>query len=504
MNAIRPHHVPAITLTTAFEGIVESIDSDALIHGIRLNSREISAGELYVALPGTRVHGGRYANAAIAAGAVAILTDAQGAELIGNCDVPVITVEDVRAVMAKVAARIFGQPAKQLELFGVTGTNGKTTTVALLESALSSCGRRVGTIGTLGFRLAGEDLDSTRSTVTTPESPDLQALLAVMAEGNSDVVALEVSSHALKLARVDALQFTVAAFLNLGRDHLDFHSDLDDYFETKASLFTPQRTRAAVVWVDDEYGREVARRSQAAGLPTLTVGMQHAADYRLSDYRELSPLGGQATLVTPTQCVTITLALPGWHNMVDAAIAVAMAQAAGYSLTQVLPGLARAQVPGRMQALDLPGPAPTVIIDFAHTPQAVAATLDALQGFDKVITVVGCGGDRDAAKRPEMGKAAALRSDLVIITDDNPRSEDPAAIRAATHAGAVGHRAAITEVADRAQAIAFALMKASRGSVVAILGKGHEQGQQIGGSIVPFDDARVATAAWLSMEGRGR
>lgn len=502
MTAIRPDHTTAISLAEATAGLSVAGDlGRVLLKGIRHDSREVQPGELYVALPGERFHGAQFASQAIARGAVAVLTDPAGAGLVGPVAVPVLVTEALRPVMAEVSARIFGFPARQLSLFGVTGTNGKTTTVALLEAALTAAGRRVGTIGTLGFRVAGEPLTSGRSTVTTPDSPDLQALLAVMRQQDVDAVAIEVSSHAMALARVEAVQFEVTAFLNLGRDHLDFHPSLEDYFEAKASLFTPERTRAAVAWTDDEHGREVARRTARAGLPCATVATRPDADYRLSGYEAVAPLGGRARLDTPWGPVALELGLPGWHNMVDAAVALAMLQLAGVPAAVTLSGLRAAQVPGRMQALDLPEEAPTVIIDFAHTPQAVAATLEALQSFPEVITVVGCGGDRDAAKRPLMGRAAAELSDVLIITDDNPRTEDPAQIRAAVLAGSRGYRAKVIESADRSHAIALALAKGRRDSVVAILGKGHEQGQQIGDCVVAFDDAVVARAAWRQKEG---
>lgn len=317
-------------------------------------------------------------------------------------------------------------------------------------------------------------------------------------------MAIEVSSHAMAMSRADALKFEVAAFLNLGRDHLDFHHNMEEYFEAKAALFTPGHTRAAVVWIDDEHGLRIADRARRTGLPVATVGTREEADYRLAGYEPVLPLGGRAQLRTASGEVTVELALPGWHNMVDAAIAVAMLERAGIPAGTTLPGLARAQVPGRMQVLPLPEKAPTVIVDFAHTPQAVAATLDALQGFGEVITVVGCGGDRDPDKRPLMGRAAAERSDVLIITDDNPRTEDPARIRAAMLAGIGESRARVIEVGGRGGAIELALATAGHGSVVAILGKGHEQGQQIGDRIVAFDDALVALEAWRRMEGSGR
>ena len=502
---LRPESTPAIQLRDAVAGIgVTGEAGQVPVTGVCLDSRRVLPGDLYVALPGFRAHGAAFTVQAVERGAVAVLTDPEGAGEAGRAGVPVLVSDRLRPVMAEVSARVYGEPASGLELFGVTGTNGKTTTVALLEATLAATGRRVGTIGTLGFRIDGRALPSDRSTVTTPDSPDLQALLALMRQQGADAVAIEVSSHAMAMSRADALKFEVAAFLNLGRDHLDFHHSMEEYFEAKASLFTPEHARAAVVWIDDEHGRRIVDRAQAAGLPVATVGTCDEAGYRLSDYQPVAPLGGRAQLRTPSGEVTVELVLPGWHNMVDAAIAVAMLERAGIPAHVTLPGLARAQVPGRMQVLPLPEKAPTVIVDFAHTPQAVAATLDALQGFGEVITVVGCGGDRDPDKRPLMGRAAAERSDVLIITDDNPRTEDPASIRAAVLAGTGDSRARVVEAGGRGEAIELAIATAGRDSVVAILGKGHEQGQQIGDRIVAFDDAVVALEAWRRMEGSGR
>ena len=505
VSTLRPDFVSPVAIREVVAGLGISGDAGNVVTtGVCLDSRLVRPRDLYVALPGFHSHGAAFSRQAVERGAIAILTDPAGVRAAGEAGVPVLVSERLRPVMAEVSARIYGEPASGLELFGVTGTNGKTTTVALLEATLAATGRRVGTIGTLGFRLDCVALPSGRSTVTTPDSPDLQALLALMRERGAQAVAIEVSSHAMAMSRADALRFDVVAFLNLGRDHLDFHRDMEEYFEAKASLFTPEHARAAVVWIDDENGCRVADRARKAGLPVTTVGTREEADYRLMGYEPVLPLGGRARLRTASGETTVELALPGWHNMVDAAIALAMLERVGISVEDVLPGLARAQVPGRMQVLPLPEMAPTVVVDFAHTPQAVAATLDALQGFSEVITVVGCGGDRDPDKRPLMGRAAAERSDVLIITDDNPRTEDPASIRAAMLAGTADSRARIIEAGGRGGAIELALATAGRDSVVAILGKGHEQGQQIGDRIVAFDDALVALETWRRMEGSGR
>ena len=499
MAAIRPDTVRPAPLATLVAGLGLSGDTGdtSLVRDITLDSREVRPGSLWVALPGGRAHGAAFADAALEGGAAGILTDRAGASLITTADVPVCISSDLRADMGRIAARIFGHPDQRLLTLGVTGTNGKTTTVALLEAALASAGHRVGTIGTIGFRLGGVELPSSRGTVTTPEAPDLQALLAVMQDGGADAVALEVSSHALVLERITGMVLDVAGFLNLGSDHLDFHGDMDSYFEAKASLFTPGHTRAAVCWVDDDHGARIAERARSAGVRVVTVGTGPDADRRLSDWVAVPPMGGRATLHRGDDTVELCISLPGFHNMIDAAVALTMAEIAGIPVGEALAGLEGAQVPGRMQLLDLPGGAPAVVIDFAHTPQAVAASLDALrQSFDTVIAVLGCGGDRDREKRPLMGRAAAQRSDLLVVTDDNPRTEDPGSIRRAMLEGARGAGGSVVEVAGRRAAISRALAEATAGSVVAILGKGHERGQQIGHELVDFDDAVEARRAW--------
>ncbi len=500
MTAIRPQHVHAAPLTELVAGLGLSGDTDStmLITDITLDSRDVSKCALWVALPGVSAHGASFSAAALSSGVPAILTDPVGAAILADVDVPVCVSRNLRRDMGTIAARLFGNPAEQLTTMGVTGTNGKTTTVALLESALVGAGQRVGTIGTIGFRLGGGELPSARSTVTTPESPDLQALLAVMVEGGAGVAALEISSHAMALERATGMVCDVAGFLNLGMDHLDFHGDQESYFEAKASLFAPDHTRAAVCWVDDSHGARIAERARAAGLSVVTVGTGDDVDARLSNWEPVAPLGGRAVLRLHSKDTPVEIALPGVHNMIDAAVALVMADTVGFPVERTLAGLRNAQVPGRMQLLDLGDDAPSVIIDFAHTPQAVAASLDSLaSSFDNVITVLGCGGDRDREKRPLMGAAAAERSHLLVVTDDNPRTEDPGSIRAAMLAGTGQSGGEVVEVPGRGAAIAHALSRATAGSVVAILGKGHERGQQVGQDVLDFDDAVEARRAWL-------
>lgn len=507
-SALRPADRPPAPLVALVRGLgLVGEPGDTSITGVTLDSRGVRPGWLYVALPGTSTHGAAFVAQAVDAGAAAVLTDAAARLLIPLVDVPVLYADDARHAAAVVAARYFGEPSRQLTMLGVTGTNGKTTTVALLQAGLQAAGRLTGTIGTIGFRLGTREIRSTRTTVTTPESPDLQAMLAVMRERGADAVALEVSSHALALSRVDAIEFDVAGFLNLGRDHLDFHRDLNDYFEAKARLFAPGRAAVSVVWIDDPKGREIAGRVAAHGQSRLvTVGGAAGADYVLSGYTPVAPLGGRATLTRAGEALPLELTLPGEYNMIDAAVAFAMLEAVGVPAHHALAGLRSAQVPGRMQRVDLGPDAPLVVVDFAHTPQAVRAAVASLAGLGRIVTVIGCGGDRDPDKRPEMGAAAASGSDLVVITDDNPRSEDPAVIRAETLAGArralrPGSR--VIEVAGRRAAIETALRAAGADSVVAILGKGHERGQILADRVVDFDDVEEAMLVWRRLVEEG-
>jgi UDP-N-acetylmuramoyl-L-alanyl-D-glutamate--2,6-diaminopimelate ligase len=493
---LRPSGNPGTALSALLPGA-----ADVTVTGVSLDSRSIRPGDLYVALPGQATHGARFGAQAVAAGAAAVLTDADGAGQLAGIGVPVAVVADPRAEMARVAAEVYGRPGERLALYGVTGTTGKTSTTFLLAAALTAAGRQVGTIGTLGFALAGRPVASPRTTVTTPESPDLQALLAYLAEHGADTVAMEASSHALALHRVDELVFDVAAFTNLGRDHLDFHPSVEDYFQAKASLFRDGRCRAAVVNVDDEHGLRLATELRATGIPLLTTGA--GGDYRPLGRELLADGTSLVRLGTPAGEREFTLGLLGEFNVRNAATAVAVLDAAGVDLDTALPGLAGAFVPGRMQRVDLGEGAPGVVVDFAHTPESVTAALAALPPGRRIV-VLGCGGDRDQAKRGPMGAAAALGADLVVVTDDNPRSESPQAIRAAILAGA--REAAASSGADvvdgggRADAIRLALGAARPGDWVAVLGKGHETGQQLADRTVPFDDVSAVATTWAQLE----
>ena len=501
---LRPHSGHTVLLAELF--VVDPSAAATRVSGIASDSRLVAPGDLYVALPGLSRHGAEFVPQALAAGAVAVLTDPSGREAIGDPGVPVVVVSDPRQALGELAARIYGRPAQALAMFAVTGTNGKTTTTFLLDAALRAAGHRVGIVGTIGYLLNGRPLESVRTTVTTPESTVLHGLLGYLHDSGADSVVMEVSSHALVLGRADAITFDVAAFTNFGRDHLDFHGDEDSYFRAKASLFTRERTRHAVVNSDDPRGQQLIAAIRAAGevgLTTVSLA-DPAADYSASWVRTEADGRTRVGARLPGRRLEFTLSLPGDFNVSNALTALAMLDAAGVDLDAAAQGLATARVPGRMQRVELGSTAPLVYVDFAHTPQAVTAALAAIGGRRR-IAVLGCGGDRDSAKRRPMGAAAARGADVVIVTDDNPRSEDPAAIRAEVMAGALAAQAAATlpvtviDGGGRRSAIHEALALARPGDAVAILGKGHELGQEIGDRLLPFDDAAVVAEEWADL-----
>ncbi len=467
------------------------------VTGITHDSRRVADGDLYAALPGAREHGARYCRQAADAGAVAVLTDPSGREMAIRSGLPVFVVSDPRARLGAVAAWIYGHPSRRLTIIGVTGTSGKTTTTFLIESGLRAAGLRAGLIGGVQTRIDGAEF---ASRLTTPEATDLQALLAVMAERGVTGVAMEVSSHALVLGRVAGTRFDTAVFTNLSQDHLDFHETIDDYFAAKAELFTPAYSRAGVVNIDDSYGRRLAARPQIP-LTTFSASGSQAADWRASHVR--TGTDGSSFCVIGPGGVTAdaSVALPGPFNVDNALAAIVALVESGVSLADAVAGVAACQgVPGRMERVDA-GQDFTVLVDYSHKPGAVEAVLSALRQVTQgsLTIVLGCGGDRDRGKRPMMGAAAASLADTAILTNDNPRSEDPLAILAEMMSGALtvpaARRAHVIVEPDRAAAIGLAVARAGKGDVVVIAGKGHEKGQYVGATLIPFDDREVAAEA---------
>ncbi|HWJ66220.1 MAG TPA: UDP-N-acetylmuramoyl-L-alanyl-D-glutamate--2,6-diaminopimelate ligase [Nocardioides sp.] len=467
---------------------VEGVTGEGVtVSGLTLDSRRVRPGDLYAALPGSRAHGAGFTAQAAAAGAVAVLTDAAGAALARGAGLPVLVVDEPRAVLGALAAEVYGRPADVLRTIGVTGTQGKTTVTRLLDGGLLAAGVRSAVVGTVGTRIAGEEV---RTALTTPEAPDLHGLFARMRELDVTACAMEVSSHALVMGRVDGVRFDVAVFTNLGRDHLDFHTDVEDYFQAKASLFTPEHAALGLVCTDDEHGRRLAAE---APIPVRTYGLSTPADWTVADV-ELGADGSRFTVHGPDGVrVAGVVPLPGDFNVANALAAIAAAAEAGFDPQAVADGIGRSGgVPGRLEQVPT-GRDLTVVVDYAHKPDAVEAVLRTLRPVTRgrLVVVIGAGGDRDRGKRPVMGEIAARLADVVVVTDDNPRSEEPAVIRAEVLAGTREGTAEVVEVGDRRAAIAHALASAGPGDVVVVAGKGHETGQDVAGVVHPFDDREV-------------
>ncbi|MGH3544535.1 MAG: UDP-N-acetylmuramoyl-L-alanyl-D-glutamate--2,6-diaminopimelate ligase [Mycobacteriales bacterium] len=515
----RPSGLPPTPLAKLAELLGERLDSgaaadysaDATVTGVAQASSSVLPGDLYVALPGARTHGAGFGADAAVRGAAAVLTDPAGARLLAGdgVELPALVVRDPRQVVGAVAAAVYHRPSSKLRVVGITGTNGKTTTAHLVDAILTGLGETTALLGTVHTRIGEQLLPSTR---TTPEAAELQALLAVAAERGVDVVTMEVSSHALAMDRVEGTRFAVGAFTNLSVDHLDFHANLEEYFAAKARLFDG-RVEHELVTIDDEAGRRLVKPG------TVTVSIDGAAPidgavsaaWRASEIRR-DGYGQRFRLHAPDgSSGEACVALPGRFNVSNGLLAVAAVVTLGAPLPDAIAQLSRVPgVPGRMERVGAAGEHPielpiTAVVDYAHTPDGVTKALAALRGTTtgRLICVLGCGGDRDVGKRPLIGAAAASGADLFIATDDNPRSEAPSAIRAAMLSGARAAPGApdVVEIADRAGAIEYAVRAAAPGDTVAVLGKGHEQGQETAGVKTPFDDRKVVAQALLRVYG---
>ncbi|MCV7079554.1 UDP-N-acetylmuramoyl-L-alanyl-D-glutamate--2,6-diaminopimelate ligase [Mycobacterium szulgai] len=494
---LRPHPGAGVQLVTLADQVgavladttaARATVPDVPITGMTLRAQAVRPGDLFAALAGSATHGARYAGEAIDRGAVAVLTDAAGvAELGARADaVPVLVHPAPRTVLGALAATVYGHPSERVTVIGITGTSGKTTTTYMVEAGLRAGGRVAGLVGTIGVRIDGADIPSA---LTTPEAPALQAMLAAMSERGVDTVVMEVSSHALTLGRVDGTEFAVGGFTNLSRDHLDFHHTMADYFEAKALLFDPGsalRARRVVVCVDDEAGRAMAAR---AGDAITVSAADQPAHWRATDIAPLGAGGQEFSVVDPAGVRhRVGIQLPGRYNIANCLVALAILDLVGISPEQAAVGLRDIRVPGRLERVDR-GQDFLALVDYAHKPEALRAVLTTLLGADRRLAVVfGAGGDRDPGKRAQMGKIAAELADLVVVTDDNPRSEDPAAIRREILAGAESGGAKVVEIGDRREAIGLAVAWARPGDVVLIAGKGHETGQRAGDQVRPFDD----------------
>jgi UDP-N-acetylmuramoyl-L-alanyl-D-glutamate--2,6-diaminopimelate ligase len=497
------------------------------ITGLAYDSREVAPGDLFFCVSGFRSDGHEFAPEAVRAGAAALVVERPL-----GLGVPEVLVESARAAMAPAAARFYGEPARELRVVGVTGTNGKTTTAYLVRALLEAGGVQCGLLGTVKSVIGGEDRQVAR---TTPEAIDLQEDLRAMLDGGDRACAIEVSSHALELGRADAVRFAGAIFTNLTQDHLDFHADMEEYFRAKRRLFVPAGGGAAeppavsVVNVGDPYGRrlaaEIPLRGRCEGV--LTFALDAPADYSATDLR--CDFGGcRFTLGTPAGVREVALPMPGRFNVANALGALAATHALGVELDVLVAALERGvRVPGRFEPVE-EGQRFAVLVDYAHTPDSLENVLRAAREIlvpdaprfagqagepGRVLCVFGAGGDRDRGKRPLMGEIAARLADVAIVTSDNPRSEDPERIIEEILDGVVGGAGVVgafsgasgdgragtghvRSITDRQAAIEAAIADAREGDVVVIAGKGHEQGQEFAeGRKIPFDDAAVARAA---------
>jgi UDP-N-acetylmuramoyl-L-alanyl-D-glutamate--2,6-diaminopimelate ligase len=455
------------------------------VKALAYDNRTVTPGTVFYCVPGFTRDGHDYAPDAIARGAVALVVQRPL-----GLGVPEVLVDDVRAAMAGAAARLNGDPTAVLQTVGITGTNGKTTTAHLVRALLEQAGRSTGLLGTVSQIVGGEETEAVR---TTPEAIDLQTTFAAMLAGGDVACVMEVSSHAVRLRRADAIHWAVAIFTNLTQDHLDFHPDMEDYFAAKRELFIPTGENHApavsVINVDDPYGARLAQDVPGA----ITIGIENGrADLRAGDVT--STFSGSRFTADGR---TWELPLPGHFNVLNALCAITAVRALGVDDEIIATGLRRfGRVPGRFEPVDEGQPF-GVLVDYAHTPDALENVLRAarpLAGGNRVLCVFGCGGDRDRAKRPLMGEIAARLADVVVVTSDNPRSEDPRAILDEIVTGIEREDILVEE--DRAVAIATAIGQARAGDIVVIAGKGHEQGQEFRDGVkVPFDDVAVARTA---------
>ena len=472
-----------------------SAAGEIAVSGLSLDSREIVEGDAFVALRGGKSHGIDFAATAVGQGARVILAEPPFAAI--DAGVPVIAVDKLRDHTGAIAARFFGEPSKSLDLIGVTGTNGKTSTVQLIAQALAFLGRKPATVGTLGAGMHGAVVEGER---TTPDAISMQALLADFRDAGASHVAMEVSSHALEQGRVNALAFDVAVFTNLTRDHLDYHGTMEAYGAAKAKLFAFDGLRAAVINIDDPFGAKLAKGlgDGIAKLRTTMAGESTEKDAEVrADIIVTSAKGLSFNLNTPWGMRTVRSALLGRFNVANLLAVAAVLGALGEPFERIHAALeALEPVNGRMSRLGGDGRKPLVVVDYSHTPDALKQALLALRSHTKgkLICVFGAGGDRDQGKRPIMAGIAERLADAVIVTDDNPRTEDGDTIVAQIMEG-FAHRDTVRVERDRAQAIAMALADAKADDVVLIAGKGHETYQEGPQGKLPFDDLAVAREA---------
>lgn len=451
--------------------------------GITSTSNSVEVGDLFVALPGANVHGATYIDEIIARGAVGVITNSEGAEIIG-IKLPTIVMADPRRALGDICSWFYGAPSNSVKIAGITGTNGKTTTTTILNQILKFAGKSTGLIGTNGIEIGPEKI---LANFTTPEASELQSLFAVMQERHISHIAMEVSSHALEARRVSGTKFAMVGFTNLTQDHLDFHGDMNSYFAAKSKLFTSEYSEIGFINIDDNYGKELFSASQ---IPVISLSRVNRTAQWHFERCEIKPRG-YAVAIRGTGGILIEgeINLIGDYNLDNILMAVAMA--CEFEVDPLVIGNSLAQLQGaagRLESVDI-GQKFIALVDYAHTPDAVTRTLATLRRSveGRIIAVLGCGGDRDKTKRPIMGRELLAGADVAIFTSDNPRSENPQKILEEMVSGlTLGESAVIT--IDRREAIALAVASALPGDCVVVLGKGHEVGQEITGKKYPFDD----------------
>ncbi len=463
---------------------IESGNTELTFTGVTLDSRAAKAGDIFFALPGGKVHGAHFAHDAIALGAVAIITDPLGAQLIKE-RVPILILDDPRAWVGDISSWFYQNPFDAVDAVGITGTNGKTTTAALIDEIWRLDGRITGFIGTIGIAIDGEDF---AARFTTPEGTDLQAIVATMRERHVRNLVMEVSSHALALRRVAGSRFSVVGFTNLTQDHLDFHGDMESYFQAKARLFTSEYAQSAIVNIDDPYGQRLFDDAQ---IPTKSLSRSNKkADWYYQGFVPALAGSGYEVAIRGPGGILIEGHLPllGLHNLDNALLAIALTVESGVDPVAISYYMRTLSAPvGRLEPVVV-GQKFLALIDYAHTPDAVSRALATARSITegRVIAVLGCGGDRDKTKRPLMGEALRRGADIAIFTSDNPRSEDPLQILIEMVGDTQSDNDQVEP--DRRSAIALAVLEASPGDCVIVLGKGHERGQEIKGVKYPFDD----------------
>ena len=458
-------------------------EGEVSFSGITANSKQVNQGDLFIALPGAKFHGASFIDDVKELGAVAVLTDEAGALIVAG-KLPTVTSSNLRTSIGPLCSWFYGSPTSNIDLIGITGTNGKTTTASLLNQILRYAGKQTGLIGTVGIEI-GQDLLPT--THTTPEAPDLQSLFATMRERHIGNVVMEVSSHGIEVGRIAGCRFTMVGFSNLTQDHLDFHGSMENYFESKKKLFTSEYSDLGFINIDDPNGEKLFT---SGTIPMISISRTNRKAQWHYQGATQTPSGYQVSIRgTGGILIEGELNLIGEHNLDNVLMAVAMASQSeidplviGNSLSKLL------GAPGRLEKIELKQNF-LALVDYAHTPDAVERTLATLRKTvsGKIIAVLGCGGDRDKSKRPLMGNALVNGSDISVFTSDNPRSEDPARI---LHDMTEGLNLSQTEnvILDRREAIAFAVACAQLGDCVILLGKGHETGQEVNGKKFPFDD----------------